>query len=191
MLRWKGPRRCGARWADSKELVRFCLSGYNSQHVHKVAEERLGPPQLTLQKSNKASKTFPFWKQPGSQATTGHKKGWCSGSQDYFSTTKLMYYSKSFLFFIFLHFWGQTQGLKCGRDMLHPWAPPQPLTWRHSSDCEGQERSIIHLTTSTNTRRCHPGLEEHTCNPNTHKAEQKDWELQSSWKQDPVSKKNN
>lgn len=75
--------------------------GCNSQHVHKVAEKRLGPPELTQQKSNKASTTFPFWKQPGSQGMTGHRKGWCSSAQDYFSTTKLMNYSKSFLFFIF------------------------------------------------------------------------------------------
>lgn len=87
-------------------LIRACpilplRRGCNSQHVHKVAEERIGPPQLTQQKSNKTSTTFPFWKQPGSQEIIGHRKGWCSSAQDYFSTTKLMYYSKSFLFFIF------------------------------------------------------------------------------------------
>lgn len=103
MLRWKGPRRCGARPADAQKS----LSSFASQKRMQFPTRPQGgrgearTPQLTQQKSNKASTTFPFWKQPGSQGMTGHRKGWCSSAQDYFSTTKLMYYSKSILFFIF------------------------------------------------------------------------------------------
>lgn len=103
MLRWKGPRRCGARPAAAQKS----LSSFASQKRMQFPTRPQGgrgedrTPQLTQQKSNKASTTFPFWKQPGSQGMTGHRKGWCSSAQDYFSTTKLMNYSKSFLFFIF------------------------------------------------------------------------------------------
>lgn len=103
MLRWKGPHRCGARPADAQKSLSSFASQKRMQFPTRPQggrEEDRTPATNTAEKQQDLY-NFPIWKQPGSQGITGHRKGWCSSAQDYFSTTKLMYYSKSFLFFIF------------------------------------------------------------------------------------------